>query len=132
MHIPDCVVFNVTLNACRGFCESYAIPSPSRTLRVNDKHVITSRAECCSIRETHDVSKQADSHTCVDIFILPPLLYVAENCLPCVLEVYTAVAVYTRGTLYLIRQLPCIPFKVTSLVYVIGAFLNYEPLLENE
>ena len=60
VHIPDCVVFNVTLNACRGFCESYAIPSPSRTLKVNDNHIITSRAECCSIRETHDVSRIVD------------------------------------------------------------------------
>ncbi|WAR19486.1 CTHA2-like protein [Mya arenaria] len=53
--IPDCVVFNVTLNACRGYCESFAIPSPSRTLRANSQHLITSRAECCSIKETHDV-----------------------------------------------------------------------------
>ena len=56
VHIPGCVVFNVTLNACRGFCESFAIPSPSLTLRVNPKHEITSRAECCSMKETHDVS----------------------------------------------------------------------------
>lgn len=56
VQIPDCVVFNVTLNACRGFCKSFAIPSPSQTLRTNSKHLITSRAECCSIKETHDVS----------------------------------------------------------------------------
>lgn len=25
--IPECVEFHITTNACRGFCESYAVPS---------------------------------------------------------------------------------------------------------
>ncbi|NP_001191641.1 glycoprotein hormone alpha subunit isoform X2 [Aplysia californica] len=53
--IPGCVSFEVTTNACRGFCVSYAIPSPSHTLAVNRNFVITSRAECCGIVDTHDV-----------------------------------------------------------------------------
>ena len=27
IQIPDCVEFNITTNACRGFCESFAVPS---------------------------------------------------------------------------------------------------------
>lgn len=56
VQIAGCVEFIVTTNACRGFCLSYAIPSSSRTLVRNPQHKITSRAECCSIEETHDVS----------------------------------------------------------------------------
>ncbi|XP_071162321.1 thyrostimulin alpha-2 subunit-like [Mytilus edulis] len=55
VQIPGCVEFNVTTTACRGFCLSYAIPSPSRTLLTNPLHQVTSRAECCSIEATHDV-----------------------------------------------------------------------------
>nr|AQS80514.1 GPA2 precursor [Charonia tritonis] len=61
--IPDCVPFQVTTNACRGFCISYAIPSPSRTLAYNPNHIITSRAECCGIIDTHDIPVQV---RCVD------------------------------------------------------------------
>lgn len=53
--IPDCVPFQVTTNACRGFCLSYAIPSPSHTVAYNPNYVITSRAECCGIIDTHDI-----------------------------------------------------------------------------
>ncbi|KAK3599629.1 hypothetical protein CHS0354_029086 [Potamilus streckersoni] len=52
---PDCLVFNVTYNACRGFCKSQAYPSPIQTLLANENHFITSRAECCRITETEDV-----------------------------------------------------------------------------
>ncbi|XP_064603545.1 thyrostimulin alpha-2 subunit-like [Liolophura sinensis] len=55
VEVDGCLAFNVTTNACRGFCESNAIPSPERTLRANHYHIITSRAECCSIVDTHDV-----------------------------------------------------------------------------
>lgn len=57
VQIPGCLQFNVTTNACRGFCESYAIPSSQRTLLANRRHFLTSRAECCGIEETHDVSE---------------------------------------------------------------------------
>lgn len=55
VRIPDCVPFRVTTNACRGFCLSYAIPSPMETTSYNPDYVITSRAECCSIFDTLDV-----------------------------------------------------------------------------
>nr|AXL95736.1 thyrostimulin alpha [Conus ermineus] len=61
--IPDCVPFQMTTNACRGFCVSYAIPSPYRTLAYNPNHIITSRAECCDIIDTHDIPVQV---RCVD------------------------------------------------------------------
>ncbi|XP_069119094.1 thyrostimulin alpha-2 subunit-like [Argopecten irradians] len=55
VQIPDCLQFNVTTNACRGFCLSYTIPSSQRTRLINPSHVITSRSECCSIEETYDI-----------------------------------------------------------------------------
>ncbi|PVD25804.1 hypothetical protein C0Q70_13464 [Pomacea canaliculata] len=58
VRIPDCVPFRVTTNACRGFCLSYAIPSPMETTSYNPDYVITSRAECCSIFDTLDVPVQ--------------------------------------------------------------------------
>ncbi|XP_076463765.1 thyrostimulin alpha-2 subunit-like [Babylonia areolata] len=61
--IPDCVPFQMTTNACRGFCVSFAIPSPYRTLSYNPSHIITSRAECCDIIDTHDIPVQV---RCVD------------------------------------------------------------------
>ncbi|XP_013094496.1 thyrostimulin alpha-2 subunit-like isoform X2 [Biomphalaria glabrata] len=54
--IPGCVPFEVTTNACRGFCVSYAIPSPPQTLAFNPNFLITSRAECCGFVDTHDVN----------------------------------------------------------------------------
>ncbi|KAI0239222.1 Thyrostimulin alpha-2 subunit [Lamellibrachia satsuma] len=56
IYIPGCVAFHVTTNACRGFCTSFAFPSTSSTLHNNPLHVITSRAECCTIDTTHDVT----------------------------------------------------------------------------
>ncbi|KAK2189025.1 hypothetical protein NP493_110g05021 [Ridgeia piscesae] len=56
IYIPGCVAFHVTTNACRGFCSSFAFPSTSATLQNNPLHVITSRAECCTIDTTHDVT----------------------------------------------------------------------------
>nr|QUP51995.1 glycoprotein alpha-2 [Urechis unicinctus] len=55
IHIPNCVKFRVTTNACRGYCTSYAFPSPSWVTDVNPNHQVTSRGECCSITSTHDV-----------------------------------------------------------------------------
>ncbi|XP_071080214.1 thyrostimulin alpha-2 subunit-like [Haliotis cracherodii] len=65
VHIPGCVAFQVPTNACRGFCTSYAIPSPSHTLNTNPNYLITSRAECCSIVDTHDVKMRV---RCMDGF----------------------------------------------------------------
>ncbi|KAG8240350.1 hypothetical protein J437_LFUL000825, partial [Ladona fulva] len=40
--IPDCVEFPITTNACRGFCESWSVPSAIETLRYNANQAITS------------------------------------------------------------------------------------------
>ncbi|KAJ9582802.1 hypothetical protein L9F63_022843 [Diploptera punctata] len=53
--IPDCVEFHITTNACRGFCESWAVPSALDTLRVNPHQAITSVGQCCNIMDTEDV-----------------------------------------------------------------------------
>jgi hypothetical protein len=71
--IPDCVPFQVTTNACRGFCLSYAIPSPTHTLAYNPSYIITSRAECCGIVDTQDVRQL---HACS--LMLFKLAYLAK------------------------------------------------------
>nr|UGX04198.1 glycoprotein hormone alpha 2 [Schistocerca gregaria] len=53
--IPDCIEFPITTNACRGFCESWSVPSALNTLRVNPHQAITSIGQCCNIMETEDV-----------------------------------------------------------------------------
>ncbi len=55
--IPDCVEFDITTNACRGYCVSYSIPSNEETLRVNRNQLLTSVGQCCNIMETEDVRK---------------------------------------------------------------------------
>ncbi|KAK3927860.1 hypothetical protein KUF71_016145, partial [Frankliniella fusca] len=54
--IPDCVEFHITTNACRGFCESWSIPSALETLLVNPHQPVTSVGECCNIMDTEDVT----------------------------------------------------------------------------
>ncbi|BFZ07088.1 hypothetical protein BsWGS_10127 [Bradybaena similaris] len=54
--ILGCVPFEVTTNACRGFCVSYAVPSSSETLNPNHNVIITSKAQCCGIVDTHEVN----------------------------------------------------------------------------
>ncbi|XP_065310523.1 thyrostimulin alpha-2 subunit isoform X2 [Dermacentor albipictus] len=56
--IPDCVEFDITTNACRGFCTSYSIPSPEVTLRMNRNQGVTSFGQCCNIIDTEDVKVQ--------------------------------------------------------------------------
>ncbi|XP_055927440.1 thyrostimulin alpha-2 subunit-like [Argiope bruennichi] len=53
--IPGCVEFDITTNACRGFCVSYSVPSSEDSLRINPKQAITSYGQCCNIMETEDV-----------------------------------------------------------------------------
>ncbi|XP_045473873.1 thyrostimulin alpha-2 subunit [Harmonia axyridis] len=50
--IPDCVEFKMTTNACRGYCESWAIPSHQKN---NPAQPITSIGQCCNIMETENV-----------------------------------------------------------------------------
>ena len=54
--IPGCVEFPLRLNACRGFCVSYSVPSGEETRFFNPSQVITSVGQCCNIMETEDVS----------------------------------------------------------------------------
>lgn len=51
--IPGCVEFHMRTNACRGFCESYAIPSGPKA---NPEQPVTSVGQCCNIMDTEDVS----------------------------------------------------------------------------
>ncbi|XP_035210033.1 thyrostimulin alpha-2 subunit-like [Stegodyphus dumicola] len=55
IRIPGCVVFDITTNACRGFCQSYSTPSPEWILESNSKQSIWSVGQCCNIMETEDV-----------------------------------------------------------------------------
>ncbi|KAG8181946.1 hypothetical protein JTE90_000057 [Oedothorax gibbosus] len=53
--IPGCVEFDITTNACRGYCVSYSVPSSEDSLRINPKQVVTSYGQCCNIMETEDI-----------------------------------------------------------------------------
>ncbi|XP_050078795.1 thyrostimulin alpha-2 subunit [Anopheles maculipalpis] len=54
--IPDCVEFTITTNACRGFCESFAVPSaPFALVGHKPPQPVTSVGQCCNIMETEDV-----------------------------------------------------------------------------
>ncbi|XP_003746316.1 thyrostimulin alpha-2 subunit [Galendromus occidentalis] len=55
VEIPNCVRFEIATNACRGYCISYATPSPENTRKMNRNQSITSYAQCCSIVETEEV-----------------------------------------------------------------------------
>ncbi|XP_066260952.1 thyrostimulin alpha-2 subunit [Euwallacea similis] len=49
----DCVSFEITTNACRGFCESWAIPSDPQNTEISQP--VTSVGECCNIMETEPI-----------------------------------------------------------------------------
>lgn len=53
--IPECVEFDITTNACRGFCESWSVPSAWQTLLYNPHQIVTSIGQCCNIMDTEDV-----------------------------------------------------------------------------
>ncbi|OWR48317.1 thyrostimulin alpha-2 subunit [Danaus plexippus] len=50
--IPDCVEFKITTNACRGYCESYSLPSIMLGFK---RHPVTSLGQCCNIMESEDI-----------------------------------------------------------------------------
>lgn len=57
IEIPDCVQFTITTNACRGFCESYAVPSAPATAGISrPPKPVTSVGQCCNIMESEDVN----------------------------------------------------------------------------
>lgn len=53
--IPDCIEFMITTNACRGYCESFAIPSAFAIGVHRPEQPITSVGQCCNIMESEDV-----------------------------------------------------------------------------
>lgn len=56
--IPDCVEFSIETNACRGYCESYAVPSAPLVLLAGSGRPpkpVTSIGQCCNIMESEDV-----------------------------------------------------------------------------
>ncbi|XP_076443175.1 thyrostimulin alpha-2 subunit-like [Babylonia areolata] len=56
--IPGCRTFQVTTNACRGFCLSFAYPTPDYMLLYHPEYIFTSRASCCNIIDTVDIPVQ--------------------------------------------------------------------------
>lgn len=57
IEIPDCVQFSINTNACRGYCESYAVPSaPNTDNYFRAMKPVTSVGQCCNIMETEDVN----------------------------------------------------------------------------
>ncbi|XP_045532919.1 thyrostimulin alpha-2 subunit [Pieris brassicae] len=50
--IPDCLEFKITTNACRGFCESWSLPSIMLGFK---RHPVTSLGQCCNIMEAEDI-----------------------------------------------------------------------------
>ncbi|KAL8576203.1 hypothetical protein ACOMHN_027858 [Nucella lapillus] len=56
--IPGCLTFQVTTNACRGFCLSFAYPTPDYMLVYHPEYMFTSRASCCNIIDTVDIPIQ--------------------------------------------------------------------------
>lgn len=56
--IPDCVEFTITTNACRGFCESYAVPSIPSALNglLRAPKPVVSVGQCCNMMESEEVS----------------------------------------------------------------------------
>ncbi|RZC35091.1 glycoprotein hormone alpha 2, partial [Asbolus verrucosus] len=58
--IPECVEFHMTTNACRGFCESWAVPSGPKATPTQP---VTSVGQCCNIMDTEPVEARV---LCVD------------------------------------------------------------------
>ncbi|XP_055379302.1 thyrostimulin alpha-2 subunit [Condylostylus longicornis] len=63
--IPDCVSFTITTNACRGFCESYSVPSLPFVALNSLKSIkpIISIGQCCNMMESEQIEKRV---YCVD------------------------------------------------------------------
>lgn len=59
--IPDCVEFKITTNACRGFCESWSLPSIMLGFK---RHPVTSLGQCCNIMESEDVRSASVRYHC--------------------------------------------------------------------
>jgi len=58
--IPDCVTFPITTNACRGFCESYAVPSipwggGNMVGLLKPPKPVVSVGQCCNMMESEEI-----------------------------------------------------------------------------
>ncbi|XP_017775595.1 PREDICTED: uncharacterized protein LOC108561951 [Nicrophorus vespilloides] len=47
--IPNCIEIKITTNACRGYCESWAVPSSTN---ISWTQPVTSVGECCNIMDS--------------------------------------------------------------------------------
>ncbi|XP_014675645.1 PREDICTED: uncharacterized protein LOC106815662 [Priapulus caudatus] len=54
--IPSCMPFTLATNGCRGYCTSFAVPSPQEVVAVNPTHAVTSYANCCNIGDSREVA----------------------------------------------------------------------------
>lgn len=55
--IQGCTQFTLNSNACRGFCESYAVPAPPLLSMPNKvMQNITSIGQCCNMMEEEDIT----------------------------------------------------------------------------
>lgn len=68
--IPDCVEFTITTNACRGFCESYAVPSVPSALNglFRAPKPVVSVGQCCNMMESEEVSLSSWTRSLYFIF----------------------------------------------------------------
>ncbi|XP_026464316.1 thyrostimulin alpha-2 subunit-like [Ctenocephalides felis] len=66
--IPGCRKFTVATHACRGFCESWTVPSrhgtlgPLHSITVRNQQLV-SVGQCCNIMDTEDIEIPA---ACLD------------------------------------------------------------------
>ncbi|KAL1498286.1 hypothetical protein ABEB36_009107 [Hypothenemus hampei] len=61
INLRGCISFDITLNACRGYCESYALPSDPRNTQITQP--VTSVGTCCNIMESESYEARV---LCVD------------------------------------------------------------------
>lgn len=62
--IPDCVEFLITTNACRGFCESYSVPSMpwgNAGGSFRPPKPVVSVGQCCNMMESREVGVQCSA-----------------------------------------------------------------------
>ncbi|KAG5669644.1 hypothetical protein PVAND_017528 [Polypedilum vanderplanki] len=55
VNIPGCIEFSVTTNACRGFCESFAVSSKFAVGPHRPEQPIISVGQCCNIMENEEL-----------------------------------------------------------------------------
>ncbi|XP_070068814.1 thyrostimulin alpha-2 subunit isoform X1 [Drosophila takahashii] len=61
--IPDCVEFTITANACRGFCESYSVPSvswmgASMAALFKPPRPVVSVGQCCNMMKSEEIQRR--------------------------------------------------------------------------